>query len=458
MKFHVETLGCKVNQVDSEEIIDALVKRGHTHAQKNEAEISVINTCTVTQKADKKSLYKIKKAIANPQNKFIFVTGCYSELEKKLLEKMTGLTGIIKHTEKKKAADFIEKKIQENKSTMDNYPYLPPPPSLGVEGKMHKVQTEDLSSNQSIYYEHTRAFLKIQDGCNAFCTYCRIPYSRGVPVSRNFKDILKQVRTLSKLNTPEIVLTGVNIGEYNYQGERLEDLLKAILNEARSTLVRVSTIEPHSITNGLIKTFAHPNISKHLHLALQGGLDSVLERMNRKYTTAEFLNILKAIREIDPFFAITSDVITGFCGESEKDFADSVTFIEQCAFAKLHVFPYSPRPLTKAFGYKDDVSPKEKKRRVAVLMRLSDQMANNYLEQVKEKPHSFIIENYSQKVTKNSSQKPPADYEECTYYQGTSEYYLKGWLKGDKSLRSGDLLKVKLTSKSPLVFERHNTI
>ncbi len=443
MKFHVETLGCKVNQVDSEELIDNLIKKGHEFSNKSSAELIVINTCTVTSKADSKSLSAIKRSINNVNSKFVFVTGCYSELEKNILEKTEGINGIIKHTEKKQAVHFIEKKIAEKKIAMGDYLHSP-----SANGVMHKIVTSDLNSNQTNYYKHTRAFLKVQDGCNAFCTYCRIPYARGVPVSRDYDNIIQQVKNLSQKGIPEVVLTGVNIGDYNSGGNDFEKLLRGILSNAGNMLVRVSTIEPHSITGGVIDALDHPNVSKHIHLALQGGVDSQLEKMNRKYTTTEFLNIVTGLRKIDTLFAITSDVITGFCGETLDDFDQSVAFIKKCAFAKLHVFPYSPRPLTKAFYYRDDVSSQEKKRRVSILLHLSQKMADYYVKKVGEKPHRFIVEQANKSLRKNDNHGTD-DF----YYQGTSEYYLKGLLKVKYPLKPGPALMAKIVNESPNVFE-----
>ena len=469
MKFHIQTLGCKVNQVDSESLIDNLIKRGYQLSNKLEAEIAIINTCTVTNKADNKSLLAIKKSINNPKTKFVFVTGCFSELEKNILQKVRGITGIIKHTEKKRADSFIEKKISKNTEFLTSGEGLPNSFFPNAEGKMHKIATKDLDSDQSTYYEHTRAFLKVQDGCNAFCTYCRIPYARGAPVSRDYDNIIEQIKNLSNKGMPEVILTGVNIGDYKSKGNNFEKLLRGVLENAGEMLVRISTIEPHSITSGVIDSLNHPNLSKHLHLALQGGVDSILSKMNRKYTTAEFFDILIKLRKIDPLFAITSDVITGFCGESLNDFEQSVAFIKQCDFAKLHVFPYSPRPLAKSFYYKNDVSNQEKKRRVSILLDLSEKMAKNYLKKIGNKPQRFILEQYSKRsIPQNSPlSKVESIYHKagCHYYLGTSEYYLKGILKmnfpkkflANKNSLTGEKrsnpLKVKMINESPIVFE-----
>ena len=454
MKFHVATLGCKVNQVDSEQITDQLIQAGLTASPASEADIVVVNTCTVTKKADGKSLAVIKRALGNRANRYVFVTGCYSELEPDLAGKARGITAVISHTQKAEAGRYIVETIERDIESVMPKSFLP----QSEKKTMHKIAAADLNSNQTRFYKHTRAFMKIQDGCNAFCSFCLIPYARGVPVSREPTDILKQVKALADGGFSEIVLTGVNIGEYRYGKKRFADILEAILERSSKTLIRVSTIEPHSVDRRIIDLFRHPNLSPHVHLALQGGVDRILRRMNRKYTTSEFYERLCFFREIDPYFAISTDVITGFPGESRKDFEKTCDFLKKCNFMKMHVFPFSPRPMTRASAFLDDVGSLEKKRRVDDLLYLSNQMHQSYLKKMQHRTQRVILEEKGS-FSKPSLLKvfPPEQritLEKKGYnvYQGTSEYYLKGSILTREKARMGEMVTAALSEIEPNVF------
>ena len=447
MKFHVKTLGCKVNQAESEKIINDLKKHGLIWSRPEEAEIMVVNSCTVTSKADGKSASIVKRSWKNKKIKHVFITGCFSELEKELISRVeTKVSQVILHKDKDQTAQLILKYLgQINQQQLSDYTSsqinkIKLPVSKSAYGKMHKISADSIKIQQSEFQQHTRAFVKIQDGCNAFCSFCRIPFARGVPISRDKKDILLQIDHLLKKNIPEIVLTGVNIGVYKNSNEDFAGLINTILEKLKSsnTLLRISTIEPHSINNRIIELYQHPNLVNSLHIALQSGSNTVLNRMNRKYTVEEFKTILKKLETIDPYFSILTDVIVGFCGETEEEFNQTLQFINESSITQLHVFPYSARPLTKAYQWKDSVSSKIKQERAKKLRQISNEKQIKYRVKMLNIPQRFIIEEvmppHHKEINKQFEENknkiflyhPNTNADNFFWAKGISEYYLKG--------------------------------
>ncbi len=450
MKFSVINLGCKVNAVEVEQISSQLVSEGFTPGSESEAEIALVNTCTVTAKADQKSLYTMRRLRRLPQLKYLFVTGCYSELERDLSQKVTGLTKVIPNNKKNVAGKIIRETVEEHEGSAGGE-------ALGPDALFrHHVLYKDsrnseagLANEQTVFFDHARAFVKIQDGCNNFCTFCRIPFARGAPVSRAVDDILSQVCELNEKGFAEAVLTGINMGMYRHQGLSFAGLFQKILENAGSMSIRVSSVEPQSLEDAFVSSLSHVNASPHIHLPLQGGTDSLLARMNRLYTTEEFLALVKRIGSAKPDFAISTDVIVGFPGESEEDHQAGMRFAEACAFMKIHVFPYSRRPLSTAFDFPDQVEEKIKKRRVREWLDLSDRLALAYSETLKEKTQSFILETQLPSQGLEGSA-VPGD----SVYEGTSEYYLKGRvaIPAGMTVRRGQKVQVRFTGKQPNAF------
>ena len=461
MNFSVVNLGCKVNQVEMEQLTSDLVEKGHQfNKNQDNSQIVVINTCTVTQKADNKSLSTIRKISKKDNISHIFVTGCYSELEKNLIEKIDDKNFIVSQKDKINLATIIEKKLGENNSqTFKNHN-----PKYQTKWEAHKTarnKKQSLDNNQNHFFQHTRAFVKIQDGCNAFCSYCRIPFARGGAVSRELNDILTQVKKINDSGVKEIVLSGINIGTYRDAQTRttfggLMQKMMKILNP--ETKIRISSIEPQSIKEDFLEVLSHPQMTPHIHLALQGSSDHILKSMNRQYTLEEFWDLLQRFYLANPHFAISTDIITGYPGETEEDFEKGNEFIKACEFNKLHVFPFSKRPLTSAMDLEETVSIPEKKRRVKVLMDISKELEYQQKQKLLDISQRFILEekvssasfsdaNYSFRFDKTIMEQYPLS--EFDYHKGTSDYYLKGMFISEKEkYQRGDAPVVKIFNNS----------
>ncbi|MBL8993569.1 MAG: radical SAM protein, partial [Spirochaetia bacterium] len=283
-----------------------------------------------------------------------------------------------------------------------------------------------------------------QDGCNNFCTFCRIPFARGAPVSRALEDVLVQIRELDAKGFSEAVLTGINMGVYRHQGVGFAELFRKILENAGRMMIRVSSVEPQSLEDAFVDALSHRNATPHIHLPLQGGTDSLLERMNRLYTTNEFLALVERIKAAKPDFAISTDLISGFPGETEEEHVESLRFAEACGFMKIHVFPYSRRPLSKAYDFPNQVDEKTRQRRVVEWKTLSDRLHLEYAAKMEGKTQNFILETVLE-----------GDSDSEQTFEGTSDYYLKGRVSIPKNLnyQRGQKVSAKLTSSNPMRFE-----
>lgn len=347
VKYHLVHLGCRVNAAEMETLSRDLDAGGWVASTLHEADVAVVNTCTVTRRADSKSLYAIRRAASRARH--VFVTGCFSELERSAALAIPGVTAVIPQSDKGNAAGLIRAALgahvpiatvgdsMDERSVDDSASDATPQSDDFAEG----ARDEDFRS-------HARAILKVQDGCNAFCAYCRIPHARGLPRSIPSGEIIARVHELSASGAPECVLTGINLGLWREDGKRLCDLLGWILEAAGPMYVRLSSLEPRSFEMGVAKHYGHPRLVPHLHFPLQGGCDGLLTRMNRRYDTATYRGYLRGLKEIKPDLSISTDVICGFPGETEAEFEDSLEFYASCGFSKVHVFPFSARPLTAA--------------------------------------------------------------------------------------------------------------
>ncbi|NUM42431.1 MAG: tRNA (N(6)-L-threonylcarbamoyladenosine(37)-C(2))-methylthiotransferase MtaB [Leptospiraceae bacterium] len=323
-------------------------------------EIVVVNTCTVTNKADSKNRNVIRSAIKSNPGSQIWVTGCYAQTDKEIIEKIPGVTGVVGNTEKSKLPYYIMEKNsieydQTLKSDLDKFSYSDALPEL-----------------------HTRAYLKIQDGCNRKCSYCKIPQARGTGVSRNYKDVVDQVKFLQDNAIGEIVLTGVNIGWYKDESIKFIHLLHSILNILEYSRLRISSIEPSDVGAELAELFHHPRFCNYLHIPLQSGSSKILKLMKRSYFTKSFRNRIEKIKSKCPEVFLGTDVITGFPGETVEDFSETIALLKELEFAKIHAFPFSLRNGTIAEKFENRVSHDVSKNRVKELMELSRKLHKNY--------------------------------------------------------------------------------
>lgn len=365
--FH--TLGCKVNTYESEAMKKLFVEAGYTIIDfKEEADVYVINTCTVTNTGDAKSRQMIRRAIRKNPDACVVVVGCYSQVASEEIAAIEGVGIILGTQHRNHIVDYVNEYLQTKQQINM------------VEDIMHTRRFEDL--HVASFSENTRAFLKIQDGCNNFCTYCIIPYARGLVRSRPKESVIAEARELVKHGFVEIVLTGIHTAGYglDLEGYAFIDLLRDLCHEVEGLKrLRISSIETSQITDEMIALFKEENIIvEHLHIPLQAGCDTVLKRMNRKYTTASYLEKVKRIREMMPDIALTTDVIVGFPQETDEEFETTVNFIKEVNYSQLHVFPYSQRRNTPAAKMKGQVPENIKQERSHVLLALSDELHANY--------------------------------------------------------------------------------
>lgn len=372
------TLGCKLNFAESSAIAQQFVKGGFREVSVNSnADIFVVNTCTVTEHSDKKCRNIIRKIHRRNPSAVIVVTGCYAELKREEVEKVEGVCAVFGQKEK---GSIFPKSVE-----------------ILEGGKRGDAVTEPIFPACS-YGERTRSFLKVQDGCNYFCTYCAIPYARGRSRSVPMDVLLSQAREIASKGVKEIVLTGVNIGDY--EGGLLP-VLKELDKVEGIERYRISSIEPNLLTNEMIDWIStSKKFQPHFHIPLQSGSDGVLKRMRRKYDTALFRSKIEYIREKmgDVFFGI--DVIAGFPGETEEEFNEELKFISSIKPAFLHIFPYSKREGTVAYKMEGHLPESVKTQRVKVLEELSDRLHAEYCNRFKGSLQKVLFEG---KVTGNGS-------------------------------------------------------
>lgn len=379
MKFNIYTLGCKVNTYESNVMSDKLKNAGYIEVGVDEnADVSIINTCTVTNMADSKSMKIIRHAIKNNPGAIIVVCGCMSQNKQ---EKIDGVDIVLGNVGKSRIVEYIKEYQENHKNIYDVR-------------KMEDVPFESMTLNN---FNKTRAFVKIQDGCNNFCSYCVIPYTRGDVRSKKREDVLKEVCTLVENGHKEIVLTGIHTGNYGaeFKDYDFANLLEDLVLIKGLERLRISSIEITEINDRVLDVIEKNDILvSHMHIPLQSGSDTVLKRMNRKYDIAYFKDKINTLRSIRPDISITTDVIVGFPGETDEEFLEMVQNIKEINFSKLHVFPYSKRNGTVAATMENQIDESLKKKRAHVLLELSKELEVNYMNQFIGKEVEFIPEVY----------------------------------------------------------------
>lgn len=367
----IHTLGCKVNFVDSEAIWQLFKKEGYTQVDfEDVADVYVINTCSVTNTGDKKSRQMIRRAIRRNPDAIVAVTGCYAQTAPAEILDIPGVDIVI-GTQGRDQIIPLVKKFQRERQ-----------PINAVRNIMKTREFEDLDVPE--FADRTRAFLKIQEGCNNFCTFCIIPWTRGLSRSRPPESVLEQARKLVDAGYKEIVLTGIHTGGYgeDLDNYNLASLLRDLDKIEGLKRIRISSIEASQVDDEMLEVLTSSDkMCRHLHIPLQAGDDDVLRRMRRKYTTAEYAAKLEKLTRAIPGLAITTDVIVGFPGETEESFRRGYEFIKGMPFAEMHIFPYSKRNGTPAARMDNQVDEEEKNRRVHELIDLSESMQLRYAKQ-----------------------------------------------------------------------------
>lgn len=429
------TLGCKVNAYETEAIWHMFEKAGYERVDfEREADVYVINTCTVTHTGDKKSRQIIRRAVRNNPEATVVVTGCYAQTSPADILNIPGVDIVVGTQGRDRLLEYVET-VQRTRQPLN-----------AVTNIMKTRTYEPLEIAK--YTERTRAFLKIQEGCNNFCTFCIIPWAKGLSRSRQPEDVLKEAQRLADNGYKEVVLTGIHTGGYgeDLEGYTLAHLLRDLSRIEGLERIRISSIEASQITEEVLEAFASTDkLCRHFHVPLQAGSDPVLKRMRRKYTTDAFARNLERVRQIFPDAAITTDLIVGFPGETEAMFLEGYRFVEAMGFSELHVFPYSKRSGTPAARYTDQVDEEVKRGRVLKMLGLNEQLKRRYRERFLGSVLTVIPEGrYTERLSEGedaaSSVAMPSD---DVLLSGLTDNYLRVQFPGKQSW-IGELIPVRL--------------
>jgi len=394
----VLTFGCKVNQYDSNAMRSTMVRNGYQIVPETEpADVYLINTCTVTNIADQKARKIIRRMVKqNPEAK-VLVTGCYAESDRQQIEQIEGVSLVFGNREKADLDQYLE--------YLSLQTHQPTSGLLQITPVQHDAIREHANFGLSVSDtgDRTRGIIKVQDGCSAFCTYCIIPYVRGRMTSRPISEIVTEVEEIAASGAKEIVITGVHLGSYGIdrQNEQLPkggrvsiaDILEQIHPVDGIERIRLSSIEPMNFPEDLAPTMAElPKCMPHFHLPLQAGSDRTLKRMRRRYTTDEFSKLTEHLRSVFPDAGLTTDIMVGFPGETDRDFEDSLRFVEQIGFSQLHVFRYSPRRGTPAAEYPDQLAPHISADRSQRMIVSGQRSSQTFRQQMVGKEAKVLIE------------------------------------------------------------------
>lgn len=422
-KIAFYTLGCKVNQADTASMENLFLRSGHQLVSfDGEADVYIINTCVVTNTGQRKSRQTIHRAIRKNPNALIVVTGCYPQTAAEEVKAIAGVDMIIGNQDRAQIVQLVEERLAHRQTdTLD---------------AVHKLTAstafEEMAAGDIT--DKTRAFLKIQEGCNQFCTYCIIPYARGPLRSRSLESIRTETQRLISAGFKEIVLIGIHLGCYgkeNPDGPTLYDAVKTVLDVPGVQRLRLGSLESVEVEPRLLTLMQEDaRFCRHLHLPLQSGCDKTLQAMNRPYTTAKFKTLLADIKTRVPDIAITTDVIVGFPGETEADFETTCKFAESCGFSKMHIFPFSARKGTPAEKFAGAVTEAVKKERADILGRIDETMHKAFLQAMVGQNAEVLFEQ-------------PAGED---YFEGLTGNYQRVFVKSGGRNMGGEILPVKITA------------
>lgn len=422
-KIAFYTLGCKVNQADTASMENMFLRSGHQLVSfDGEADVYIINTCVVTNTGQRKSRQTIHRAIRKNPNALIVVTGCYPQTAAEEVKAIAGVDMIIGNQDRAQIVQLVEERLAHRQTdTLD---------------AVHKLTAstafEEMAAGDIT--DKTRAFLKIQEGCNQFCTYCIIPYARGPLRSRSLESIRTETQRLISAGFKEIVLIGIHLGCYgkeNPDGPTLYDAVKTVLDVPGVQRLRLGSLESVEVEPRLLTLMQEDaRFCRHLHLPLQSGCDKTLQAMHRPYTTAKFRTLLADIKTKVPDIAITTDVIAGFPGETEADFETTCKFAESCGFSKMHIFPFSARKGTPAEKFAGAVTEAVKKERADILGRIDETMHKTFLQAMVGQTAEVLFEQ-------------PAGED---YFEGLTGNYQRVFVKSGGRNLGGEILPVKITA------------
>lgn len=418
----ISTLGCKVNQYESAVLAGAFHQRGYRVVEfATAADVYIINTCTVTRLGDRKSRQLIRRATRTNPNALIVVTGCYAQVAPAEIMAIPGVDLVVGTQDRTKLVDLVETAEKGRE-----------PVNLVTDLAGRDLFEEDEALP---WQERTRAFLKIQDGCNNYCTYCIVPYARGKLRSRKPEEVVRLAGKLAAAGYKEVVLTGIHTGSYGQDlpyDITLAGLLRRLEQVDGLARIRLSSIEPHDITLELVEVLAaSPLFCRHLHVPLQSGDEFVLQKMGRRYTAWEFARLAEVLQENIAGLGLTTDVIVGFPGESEEAFDNTYGLVKKCRFSKLHVFKYSPRPGTPAAAFNEQVEAGLKEKRSRDLITLGRELEHNFAASLSGQVLSVLVERQCPK--------------DVDFYEGLADNYVRVLFPGQERL-VGSIVQVLVES------------
>jgi len=438
MKISFYTLGCRVNQYETEMLRERFRQAGHDTVGDGEfADVYIINTCTVTHLADRKSRQHIRSMKKLNPDSIIAVTGCYAQVNPDEVAAIEAVDIVIGTNKKSELVRLVEEYSENKQKSLE----------VGTEcAKYRNVlpyeQLQDYEETGIItsMESKTRVYIKVQEGCDRFCSYCIIPYARGKVRSRQPKDIFAEANSLVEKGFKELILTGINTALYGYEKnfeaempEGFEDLknlegielIVAMLSRLEGDFrIRIGSLEPTVINKDYVKSLIkYDKLCHHFHLSIQSGSNNVLKAMNRKYTREEYMEIVDVLRKFDYGFGITTDIIAGFPGETEGDFADSLDIIKQCRFAKVHAFNYSKRAGTKAAEMKNHISPEIKKQRTKALIKIGDTESKAFFNDISGTVRTVLVEEIDKKTG---------------FYTGYTDSYIKMYITNFEDVGSNE--------------------
>ena len=414
------TLGCKVNQYDSDAMRTLFIKNGYKVAESDTpADVYVVNTCSVTSIGDRKSRQMVRRIRRENPGAVIAVAGCYAQLAPEVFEKMGNVDVIVGMQNRSRIVEYVEKAARSN----------------AVLNEVRDVMAVKDFENLTVDAEgevKTRAFIKVQEGCDNYCTFCIIPYARGRLKSRKQKDAIEEIKHLVDRGYREVVLTGIHLGNYGkdlHDGTSLSSLVNELLKIPDLLRIRLGSIESVELSEELIHLMnSEPRVCRHLHLPIQSGSDDVLRAMNRHYRLAEYKNLIADLRERIPDLALTTDLIVGFPGETEENFKETLATLEELKFSAIHIFPYSQRTGTPAATYPNQVLPEIKKERVHRVQALEKKLSEAYRRRFLGKSVRVL---------------PEEEKHGC--FEGLSDEYIRVYLKGE-GIERGKIYSVKINS------------
>ena len=419
------TLGCKVNQYETNAMAQKFKEAGYEIVDINDdiSDICVVNTCTVTNMSDRKSRQILRKVKEKNQDAIIAAVGCYAQVAKDDLQKMPEIDIVLGNEEKANIVKYVEEFI----SNKDNK-------IIEIEDIASKKEFEDMG--QITYTEKTRAVIKVQDGCNQFCSYCIIPYARGRVRSRKMDSIIQEITQIAQKGIKEVVITGIHVASYGRDFENENGLIELLekINEIEGIhRIRLGSLEPKIITEGFMRRLIKlEKMCHHFHLSLQSGCDDTLKRMNRKYNTAEIKEIVERLRRYYDDVILTTDIIVGFPGETEEEFEKTYQFLKEIKLYKMHVFQYSPRKGTRAAVMPNQVDGNIKEERSRKLIELSNENQKRYNEMLIGKEVEVLFEDQ-------------AIEEKKKYFKGHTQNYILVKYETDENLEN-TLKSVKIKS------------